>query len=228
MGDVTLAAIKTLLTNQKENIINEFNTKFNEIKVELKQVRSVANEAIEKSTATQCEVDQLKSDLLALQQANKSIMADLVDQINRSMRTTLIFKGIKAEPHESWADTERILTEVIARHRKMGIDNVADMLERVHQGKKSSERNGPPYIFARFYSWKDSEQIQSGFAEANRTHPKMQIRVEQMHSKQVTARCNEAMLAHRQLLRDGQITNGYLSYPATLMVKKTKNDKYYT
>ena len=203
MGDVTLAAIKTLLTQRKEDIINEFNTKFNEIEVELKQVCSVANEAIEKSTATQCEVDQLKSDLLALQQANKSIMADLDDQINHSMRTTLIFKGIKDEPHESWADTERILTEVIARHLKMSIDNVADMLERVHRGKKSSDRNGHPYIFARFYSWKDSKQSKSGFAEANHTHPKMQIRMEQMYSKQVTARRNEAMLARRQLLRDG-------------------------
>lgn len=227
MGDVTLDAIKDLLTQQKHDIVREFNIKFTEMKIELKQVRLIADEAISKTSATQSEVDQLKSDVLALQEANKSMMADLDDQINRSMRSTLIFKGIKDEPNESWENTEQILTEVIVRHLKMNANNVADMLERVHRGKTSSERNGPPYIFAKFYSWKDSEQVKTGFADANRTHPKMQIRVEQMYSKLVTARRNTAMLARKQLLLDGTITNGYLSYPATLMVKKSKTEKQY-
>ena len=36
--------------------------------------------------------------------------------------------------------------------------------------------------------------------------------------KEITVRRNTAMLARKQILLDGTITNGYLSFPVTLMV----------
>ncbi len=49
-----------------------------------------------------------------------------------------------------------------------------------------------------------------------------------MYSKDVTKRRNEAMLEHRTMLAAKEISNGYLAYPAILMIKLHKSDKQYT
>ncbi len=46
------------------------------------------------------------------------------------MCSTLILKGIKEEPHETWDQTEGILVEVIARHLKIEADQVAEMMKK--------------------------------------------------------------------------------------------------
>ena len=44
----------------------------------------------------------------------------LEDQINRSSRKSLIFKGIaEKEGHESWSDTKNILSKVISKQKLM-------------------------------------------------------------------------------------------------------------
>ncbi len=149
------------------------------------------------------------------------------NQINRSLRTTLIFKGIKEEPHETWIQTEKTLCEVIARQLNMDVGHVVDMIERAHRGNSSQTRQGPRHIYVKFYSWKDSELIKENFAEQNRKHPKMNLRAEQMFSSDLTKRRNTAMVERKKLINDKTISNGYVKFPATLIVKRKKTDKFY-
>ncbi len=90
--------------------------------------------------------------MCALQADKKSLFKSLDDQINRSLRSTLIFKGIKEEPHETWIQTRKTLCEVIARQLNMDAGHVQDMVERAHCGNSSLTRQGPRHIDAKFYS----------------------------------------------------------------------------
>ena len=139
------------------------------------------------------------------------------DQVNRSLRSTLIFKVINEESNATWEATEEIVTSIIALHLKVSEEQASDMIERAHRGgskqsgKSSSSKNGPRYIFVKFYSWKDDGMIRSGFADLNAKNRSMAIRVNQMFSKRLTVRRNNAMLKRKQLLESKCISNGYIS-----------------
>ena len=155
------------------------------------------------------------------------------DQVNRSLRPTLILKGVNEENNETWEATEEIVKSIINRHLKVGEEQACDMIERAHRGgskqsgRSSSSKNGPRYIFVKFHSWKDSEMIKSGFADLNAKNRSMAIRVNQMFSKRLTVRRNNAMLKRKQLLESKCISSGYIAYPANLMVKKSPSEKGY-
>ncbi len=53
----------------------------------------------------------------------------------------------------------------------------------------------------------------------------MGIRADQMYSKEVTKRQNDAMFERQKLIATKEISNGYLAYPATLVIKCRKTDK---
>ena len=224
---VSAEQMKVLLNEQKEDILREMNVKFTEIKMDLKQVKEIAVKAESQSSTNEASISQLKSDVAVLKAANEKLASQLDDQINRSMRNTLIFKVIKEEPNESWDETEKALCQVIARHLKMDVEAVEEMVERAHRGKPSAERRGPRNIYVKFYSWKDSESIKAGFSSLNMKHPKMAIRAEQMFSAELTSRRNTAMLERKKLIADKSISQCYLKYPAILMAKKSNNDKNY-
>ena len=48
-----------------------------------------------------------------------------------------------------------------------------------------------------------------------------------MYSSSVTARRNKAMLKHKELKRDEKAIQGYVKYPAILMVKKPGERSYF-
>ena len=152
----------------------------------------------------------------------------LDDQINRGLRSTLIFKGIKEERNETWEQTEEHLINIITRHTKLDRGAIEIMIERAHRGKSSTKSKGPSHIYVKFHSWKDSELVKYEFIELQKKHPKIGVRVEQMFSTKLTLRRNAALLERKTLLENKSITNGYIKYPAVLMIKKDKGDKNYT
>ena len=208
--------------------MSDINKILNDIKSDLQETTLMAAGAKNKAERNEAQLGSLQSDLTLMQASLASITEELDDQINRSLRTTLIIKGVNEEPNESWEDTENILVKMLARHLSMHDEaQVAEMIERAHRGKKSSTSNGPRHIFARFYSWKDSEYVQSKYLSLNKANPKMKIKVHQMYSKRVTERRNAALLKRRDLMKNKTISNGYISYPATLMVKYSPSEKSY-
>ena len=68
------------------------------IKLEIRRVTEIAEKADALASANYNKILQLQTYVGELKDANKSLSASIDDQINRSMRPTLIFKGIKDEP----------------------------------------------------------------------------------------------------------------------------------
>ena len=139
------------------------NSKFMEIKLDIRKVTEITEKADALTSANHNEILQWQAYGGELKKANKSVSASLDDQINCYMRSTLIFKGLKEEPCETWDQTERFLTEVISRHLKLDVDQTSEMIECAHRGRQSSDGKGPRHIYIKFFSWKDSETVKNGF-----------------------------------------------------------------
>ena len=103
------------------------------------------------------------------------------------------------------------------------------MLERCHRGNvsKNYKGSGPRPIFAAFYDWNDSEYVKEEFRENNISDSSCHIYAEQKYSALTTKRRNLAMLHRKKLKAEGNISNGYIAFPAKLMVKKKVTDKKY-
>ena len=89
------------------------------------------------------------------------------------------------------------------------------------------DRKGPRHIYVTFFSWKDSETVKNRFSNLCQQHPKMDIRADWMFSTELKKRQNDAMLQGQKLIAAKEISNGYLEYPATLMIKRHKTDEQY-
>ena len=142
----TLEEIKKLLESHENDITSQINSKFYKLIADVDQVRDIVHMAETKATRNVTEIEELKSEISSLRDSNKALEDSLEDQINRGLRSTLIFKGIKEEHNESWEQTEEHLINVITRHTKLHRDAVEPMIERAHRGKPSSNRKGQRHI----------------------------------------------------------------------------------
>ena len=98
------------------------------------------------------------------------------------------------------------------------IEEASSMVERVHRAAPNPKYLGvgPRPIFAAFLDWRDSEQAKEAFRKNNRT-----VFVEQKVGPRTTVRRNMALKERKKLLEQHTITNGYVSFPARLMVKES-------
>ena len=103
----------------------------------------------------------------------------------------------------------------------MDAGHVVDMIQRAHSGNSFQTRQDPRH-YAKFYSWEDSALMKKNFAEQNIEHPKINLCAEQMFSPDLIKRRNIALLERKELLDVKLILDGYVNFPATLMVKKRK------
>ena len=157
---------------------------------------------------------------------NNTTKEQVDDQVNRSLRNTLVFRGIKGKANESWKTTRDNLHNIIgklipdARGHKL--------IERAHHAKPKNQNGDDEIttpIFAKFFDWNDAQQILDDFKDLNLKKGE-KIHVEQMYSPQVTTRRNEALLKRKELKEAGEIVSGYITYPAILMIKKQGERNY--
>ena len=97
-------------------------------------------------------------------------------------------------------------------------------IERAHRSTTESHSKYQP-IIVKFSDWGFSEDIKSVFIKA----PKNEscIYVSQMYSPAITSRRNDAMQKRRELKNEDKNIQGYIKFPATLMIKKPGDPKYY-
>ena len=81
----------------------------------------------------------------ALAEQNKEIISlksALNEQTDRSLRNTLIFKGIPKDKHEkSWDDTKNTLGRYLSTTFKWDANSLNKDVERAHRGKSNNEDN---------------------------------------------------------------------------------------
>ena len=161
------------------------------------------------------------SKLASLEEAHLKQVEYAEDRANRQMRKTLIFKGVQEKENESWDDTDELLAQKISEICDgTSLDEAREMFERSHRGRVSRnyEGNGPRPIYAAFLSWRDSEFVREEFRKHNIQHGNG-VSCDQKFGPRTTARRNMALKERKRLKDAGQIFNGYIKFPAILMVK---------
>ena len=149
----------------------------------------------------------------------------LEDQVNRSSRKTIVVRGVKEGDKESWDDTRTVLAKEISNVASITEKEASCMMERVHRSRPNPHKQGKRDIVAAFFDWNDSEFVMRKFRDAAKKGQVKGIFVDQKYGPITTMRRNHALLQRKKLIVDKVITNGYVAYPAKLMVKKSKTDK---
>jgi len=72
---------------------------------------------------------------------NKKLKIQIA-QINRSTRSTLVFKGLKEEENENWDESESILVQLFNRHLNIDKEVATKMIDRAHRGGRRVEGKG--------------------------------------------------------------------------------------
>lgn len=205
-------ALETAKRN--EELIAKFSTDLDEIKTK--------NDDLEKQII---EHEKTNSTLII-----KSIVLEkrLEDQVNRSCRKSLVFRGIDEQGNESWEDTKCILAEKIAAVCNISEDNSYNMIERCHRSAPNNRKKGKRDIYVGFLDWNDSEFVKDKFRTVAIKGKHNGVFVDQKYGADTTWRRNQALLARKELMKSKTITSGYVAFPAKLLVKYKKQEKKYT
>ena len=173
---------------------------------------------------------------LALEHQKVEQLEDkLEDRTNRSLRKTLVIKGVPDKVSESWNETENKLAEIFAENLSEGedegivsFDDAKSMIERAHRGRPSKVHAGAPRpIYVALYDWKQAEAIKEAVRTRNRKDKHYKIYVDQMYGARTTFQRNEALKRRKFLKASGAIYAGYVKFPAQLMVKYRSTDEKY-
>ena len=159
--------LKTIVQELLDSQTADLRSIVESLQTELEETRNIATGALRRVEECEASIvklenenESLKKELTTLENADqfKEIEERIEDRTNRQLRNTLTFKGITDDPNETWAQTENKLVDTF---KKAGIpaSNAVNMIERAHRGRPNKEKTGPRPIYARFFSWKDSEQI---------------------------------------------------------------------
>ena len=152
----------------------------------------------------------------------------LEDQTNRNCRQTLIIRGIREKPNETWKDTKQLLAETLATVCKLDKKKLPTQIMRAHRGpavKFDDKKHGVRDIHALFFDWNVCQEVLSGMIKNGKGKG---IYVEQRYGPDTTARRNMAKMERRNLIDSETITNGFVDYPAKLMVKYREDEEKYT
>ena len=214
-----------LITERIDTLTTAISNQHTDLKEDLLHTDKKAQLALDLATKNEASIsDETKSNnenqdkirILTLQL--NQLNSQLDDQVNRGLRTTLIFRDIpQGERQETWDQT----TTVLAKSLKSVLPGISEesikaKIERAHRAKSTSN------IIAKFSSWKDSESITKSLINYNRkAHDKSKLfYVSQMYSKELTNRRDEALKLRKELIQANKNTTYILTYPAKLMHRK--------
>ena len=130
------------------------------------------------------------------------LKADLDDQINRSMRSNIVVKGIPDEENESWNTSKEKLASHLSKLSGENKSDIKDQLDRVHRSGKFVRGGKPRNIYANFpHSTDAAYYIDLSTKSRIKLKSNATWRVEHQYSKSLTKRPNEALIQRRTLMK---------------------------
>ena len=173
------------LAKKNEAEINEISNHQVQIKNEL---------ASELNLTLKNEIDKLN--IKKLEAQVRGTLIELEDLMNRSMRSTLVFKNIREEHYETWEDTCKTLSHFIISELNMpySYDDIDLLINRAHRGAENQEdleehqiknHKGAKPIFAQFTNWRVAEEIRNKIVMFN-AKKQTKVVVNQVFSKDLT------------------------------------------
>ena len=130
MAPISEEKIIKLLNAHKSDILQEINTKFEDLSKTINETKSITMDAVSLSRETQNDLETVKRHIKKLEEENGELKKYLDDQINRQMRNTLDFKGIHQDPSEkSWDHTGTKLIDTVTSKARVPPDPAKRMFE---------------------------------------------------------------------------------------------------
>ena len=102
------------------------------------------------------------------------------------------------------------------------------MLERVHRSAptKNPAKVGRRDIYAAIHEWDDAEYLTRSFRTLNRKNRNLKLYLNYKYGPMTTRRRNYALKIRRRLLEENKIVQGFISFPAKLMVKTSADAQW--
>ena len=156
-----------------------------------------------------------------------SVKERLEERTNRQLRQTIVVKGVKEQPKETWEITKQLLASTIAENVNTSYSNAYQLLNRVHRGRPTDDphKRGQRDIYANIYSWAHCERLVQDFRSLN-VRGQTNVRIEYKYGPLTTNRRLQAMGRRKEMKTAGSLISGYVAYPARLMVKVTGSTVY--
>ena len=138
------------------------------------------------------------------------------NQINRNMRTTLIFRNLNiSDTEKAWKDTKSTLAKEILRAiPEFGENSLYFHIEqavRENISKASKSKYKQLVIITKFVIQSISEKVKYHFIFASREDQK-EVIVSQMYSKSVNERINKALELRMKLKTNDPSLKSYIKY----------------
>ena len=160
---------------------------------------------------------------------NKVNEQRLVDVTDRSTRKTLVIRGVpeKGGYEKEWAVTHETAADAIAKVTQLSKDTIFQGMERVHRGGNPSnpKKKGKRDIYACFYDWNDAQLILKNFRLNGQ---RSGVYIDQLYGPSTMYRRNLALHQRKLMVDNDEIAQGFVAYPAKLMVKYDKGDNKYS
>ena len=216
--DEKINNLQLTITSQYEELTNSTKTTDSKAQKALDVAQMNQTTILEESKETSRKLSDHSDEIADLKTKLNKMTSQLDDQINRGLRSTLIFSGIAQDKDETWDDTTtKLVSKLTKILPQIQEENIRAKIERAHRAKSSSN------IIAKFLSWKDSELVKSALINYNNNpdnkhgkHGEL-FYVSQMYSKDITERRNNALKLRKELIRLNPNTSYILVYPAKLM-----------
>ena len=146
---------------------------------------------------------------------------------NRQLRETLVIKNVpEMEENESYDATKKLLANLISDNCDgITYDEAFGQIKRAHReaNRPPSDgeehyRKGKRHIFAALHSWDLCQVILKTFQQKCINDRNFPISVEQKYGPMTTKRRQMALQLRKELIESGNITSGFLEFPAKLLV----------
>lgn len=234
---------KKISEQNTKNLITRIDTIVNKIGSIEEKVTSLAGDVDVLTTRVESDKNILDDKIQALQQqvmslTNKVAVLESLpakvqqqrelteERTNRQLRETLVFKNVPEGEEKTYADTKKILSQLISQHCDLPMEVVSKEIKRAHRETKrrnndNFSRNGKRHIFAAFHSWDLTQKIIEDFKKKNFQDNTFKIYAEQKFGPLTSKRRSLALAQRKELKEVGAISGGYVSFPAKLFVNFT-------
>ena len=174
------------------------------------------------------ERDQNKTEIFVLLNKLNKLEDENDDLRNRSMRLTLIFRGIPEEKqNDSSENVTKHLVNTLVKKLRLDYYELDLQISRAHGTPKNESESVSRLTFAQFVNWRYADSVRRRLIKLHAAKQSY-ITVTQMFTKRVTARRNEVLKQHKELLEeDPTLQIICLQYPAKLMGKKRNTKEKY-
>ena len=172
---------------------------------------------------------QIKNDhsINDLHEQISQLTVNLNDQKDRSMRDTLVIRGIAETEKETWKETSVNLINYIAQISTLSKDDIEYNVDRAHRGKATNpNRKDPRPIFVKFNTWKFAQEVMYLIIDSNKQR-KSNVFVSQLYCEATTEKMNAALKMRKELIKLHPDTEMFVKYPGILLCRKRGSKEQY-